>query len=60
MTALGGMQNPARGILHGLVGLVSAEGLVALVSRWYHRHPADRIRGCKVRVIYGNGLYLEL
>ena len=35
MTALGGMQNPARGILHGLVGLVAAVGLVALVSRYY-------------------------
>lgn len=33
MTALGRMQNPARGILHGLAGLVSAVGLLALASR---------------------------
>ena len=33
MTALGRMQNPARGILHGSAALVSAAGLVALVTR---------------------------
>ena len=33
MTALGRMQNPARGILHGSAGLVSAVGLIALVWR---------------------------
>lgn len=44
---LGGMQNPARGFLHGTAALVSVAGLVALVVR------ADGAANTAASAIYG-------